>query len=79
MPQLIDQQTKFISHLLGGSAEYIGRALTSTHKGLNIKEDHFEEVTEVLQERLENPGGSDEGVSIVIGVIAQTRSAIVVE
>ena len=77
MEQLIDHQTKFISHVLGGPAEYTGRALEVGHRGLRITNAHFDEVAEILQDVLEDAGMEDGDVSTVMGIVAGTRSQIV--
>lgn len=77
MESLIDHQTKFISHALGGPAEYTGRTLAKSHKGLSITNAHFDEVADILQDVLEDAGVEAEDVTAIMGVISSTRSAIV--
>ena len=79
MENLIDHQTKFISHVLGGPAEYTGRTLDVSHRGLKITNAHFDEVAEILQDVLEDVGMEDEDIETVMGIVASTRSAIVEE
>ena len=79
MAVLIDHQTKFISHALGGPAQYTGRTLQGGHQHLKIKNAHFDEVAEILQDTLEDAGMSDEDVKTVMGIVGSTRSAIVNE
>ena len=79
MPSLVDHQTKFISHALGGPAHYTGRTLEVGHKHLKITHDHFDEVAEILQDTLEDAGMSSEDVDTVMGIVGSTRSAIVHE
>ena len=77
MAKLIDHQTKFISHALGGPAEYTGRALEASHRGLQINDEDFDEVAEILQENLEDAGMSDEDVAAVMALVGSTRASIV--
>ena len=79
MAVLIDHQTKFISHALGGPAQYTGRTLEASHTSLKITHEHFDEVAEILQDTLEDAGMSDEDVETVMGIVGSTRSAIVSE
>lgn len=79
MESLIDHQTKFISHALGGPAEYTGRTLANSHRGLKITNADFDEVAEILQDVLEDVGMEEEDVITVMGIVASTRSAIVEE
>ena len=77
MERLIDHQTKFISHVLGGPAEYTGRTLEVGHRGLSINDADFDEVAEILQENLEDAGMEAEDVSAVMTLVAGTRDQIV--
>ena len=76
---LIDHQTKFISHVLGGPAHYQGRALQVSHKHLKITHQHFDEVAEILQCVLEDAGMSDEDVTTVMSIVGSTRNDIVTQ
>ena len=77
MENLIDHQTKFISHVLGGPAEYTGRTLAVSHQGLKITSDDFDEVAEILQETLEDAGMSDDDVETVMGIVGSVKNDIV--
>ena len=77
MERLIDHQTKFISHALGGPAQYTGRSLAMSHKGLNITEADFDEVADILQDTLENAGMEDDDVEAVMKIVASTKDSIV--
>lgn len=79
MESLIDHQTKFISHALGGPAEYTGRTLEVSHRGLNINNEDFDEVADILQDVLEDVGMEDDDIKMVMGIVESTRSAIVSE
>ena len=74
---LIEHQTKFISHALGGPAQYTGRSLKAAHQNLQISGEAFAEVAEILQECLEDAGMSDEDVATVMGIVGSTRGDIV--
>jgi hemoglobin len=77
MATLIDHQTKFMSHALGGPATYNGRSLSVAHKDLNITQVAFDEVAEILQDVLENAGMEADDVATVMSVIGQTMDDIV--
>ena len=79
MPKLIDHQTKFISHALGGPAEYTGRSLEVSHRHLNITKEAFEEVAEILQDTLEDVGMEDDDIKAVMGIVGSTYSSIVTQ
>ncbi len=48
MEALIDHQTRFISSLLGGPASYTDQHLKSVHSHLNLNEDVWNEVVNLL-------------------------------
>lgn len=77
MERIIDHQTKFIAHVLGGPTEYSGRELAVAHSLLKITGSAFDEVAEILQETLEDAGMEAEDVSKVMGIVADARGSVV--
>ena len=77
MERLIDHQTKFLSHALGGPVEYSGRSLAASHKNLNISREDFAEVAQILQEALEDAGLTDEDIAQIMEVVGGTQDAVV--
>ncbi len=77
MERLIDHQTKFIAHVLGGPAEYTGRELSVAHARLRITEEAFGEVATILKETLEDAGMEAADVDAVMGIVAGARAAVV--
>lgn len=77
MESLIDHQIKFISHLLGGPANYEGKSLAKAHKDLDISMKDFIEVAGILQEVLEDNGMEEEDVSQVMAIVASVQSNVV--
>ena len=77
MEALIDHQTKFISHALGGPAQYTGRTLQGAHAGLQISNEDFDEVADVLRDNLEDAGMEDDDVEKVMGIVESVRPMIV--
>lgn len=77
MERLIDHQTKFIAHAMGGPAEYTGRELAAAHRRLNIRPEDFDEVAAILREVLEDAGMEGGDVDAVIGLVAGTRQHVV--
>ena len=77
MDALIKHQTQFLSHLLGGPAQYAGRTLATAHKGLNISEESFDEVATILSEVLEDGGVEQEDLDAIMAIVAQTKADIV--
>ena len=77
MERIIKHQTEFMCTLLGGPAKYKGRELEMAHRKLDISDEAFDEVAELLDETLEDHGLTDEERERVIGAVAATRGAIV--
>ncbi len=77
MPRLIDHQTKFLCHVLGGPADYNGRSLAASHRHLGITPVEFDEVAEILEETLEDFDLDQVDIASVMSIVASTRSDIV--
>lgn len=77
METLIDHQTKFLSHVMGGPANYEGRTLKQAHKQLSITTQSFNEVAEILEEALEDAGIEKQDIEAVMGIVASTIKDIV--
>ena len=77
MERLIDHQTKFIAHVLGGPAEYTGRELGAAHARLKITAEAFGEVAAILQETLEDAGMEEADVATVMGIVVGARGHVV--
>ncbi len=77
MERIIDHQTKFIAHVLGGPAEYSGRELGTAHQSLRVTGTAFDEVAEILQETLEDAGMEAADVSSVMAIVAGARQTVV--
>lgn len=54
MRRQIDHQTKFISQVMGGPATYTDEALRQVHAHLDISQEHFNEMAQLLEETLED-------------------------
>ena len=54
MRQLVDHQTKFIATLMGGPTSYADEALRRLHSHLNVDQESFDEMVELLTETLED-------------------------
>jgi len=77
MERLIDHQTKFISHALGGPAHYEGRALLQAHSHLSVNQEDFDEVADILKDNLEDAGMEEEDVNTVMAIVESVRAVIV--
>jgi hemoglobin len=54
MRRLIDHQTKFVSHVMGGPASYTNEQLQQLHEHLDITDAAFAEVMMLFAETLED-------------------------
>ncbi|MDX1415838.1 MAG: group 1 truncated hemoglobin [Candidatus Promineifilaceae bacterium] len=54
MKRLIDHQTKFMASLMGGPASYTDEQLERIHSHLDITEEAFMEIVDLLGETLED-------------------------
>jgi len=77
MQSLMDHQTQFFSTLMGGPVTYTGEELDKMHKRLNIDEQAFAEVLDVLEEVLEDSGVAGEDVATIIGALGQYKPQII--
>ena len=77
MERQIDHQTKFISQLLGGPAEYSDDHLEKIHARMGITDNHFDMIKEILCDTLEDFDMEDEHVDFVGGEFERRRGIIV--
>ena len=77
MERQIDHQTKFISQLLGGPAEYTDSHLQKVHAHMRITDKHFGMIKDILCDTLEDFDLDDEHVEFVGGEFERRRGIIV--
>lgn len=77
MRRLIDHQTRFIATVMGGPASYTNDHLERVHARLNITEEVFLEVCELLRETLEDFDYEEEDIQTVIDEIMSRKNYIV--
>ena len=77
MPRLIDHQTKFIATLMGGPASYSNEELERIHSRLDIDENEFQEMVDLLKETLEDFDFADTDIAIVQSEILSRKRFIV--
>jgi hemoglobin len=54
MRNLIDHQTRFMAAIMGGPASFTNEQITRAHRRLQISEEDFDELAELLRETLED-------------------------
>ena len=77
MPRLIDHQTKFFSALMGGPASFSNEELERAHSRLDINDQEFQEMVDLLKETLEDFDFDDSDIAIVHGEILKRKRYIV--
>jgi len=70
-------QIQLFSHVMGGPTQYDLTRLKNAHSQMNIRGENFAEVTEILEETLEDAGVEEEDIQTIMGIVASTRSEIV--
>jgi len=77
MENLMAHQTNFLAKALGGPDKYEGVDLKRAHSRFNIKESHFIEVAELLEESLDEAGVEDSDIATIISLIAGLKDEII--
>ena len=62
---------------MGGPVTYEGEQLEKMHSRLNVTDEAFGEVAELLEEVLEDFGVEDEDIETLMGIVGGSKSQIV--
>jgi len=77
MENLIVHQTNFIATALGGPEQYSGIDLKTVHAPFNITIPHFHEITELLEESLDEASVDPKDIATIIDLISEMMDQIV--
>jgi hemoglobin len=77
MRRLIDRQTKFISSVTGGPASFTDAYLERSYRHLRIRPEHFDEMSQVLVETLEDANVDADIVARIAAQVTAVRERIV--
>ena len=77
MPNLIDHQTKFIASLMGGPASFTDAHIAGAHRKLNISDDHFDRLKELVDGTLSEFGVAEDDAALILGQIEARRAVLV--
>ncbi len=77
MRRLIDHQTKFVSHVMGGPASYTNEQLQQLHEHLDITDTAFAEVMMLFEETLEDFEFGPDDIQFIIKDLESRKSWIV--
>jgi len=78
MSRVVDHQTKFVSSLLGGPADYSDDQIRKMHQHLSISNAHFQRLGEILAETLKEHGLAPDDIRLVVQGF-ETRRHLVVD
>jgi hemoglobin len=70
------RQKQFLGSVLGGEIKYEGKNMRRAHKGLNIKEEHFNAIAGHLKSTLQELKVDAELIDEVIALVATTKKDI---
>jgi hemoglobin len=77
MSRLKGKQTEFFAAALGGPNEYSGQPMKAVHRGMGIKQVHFDLVAKYLREALATAEVPDNTADTIIEIIAPLSEDIV--
>lgn len=77
MRRLVDHQTQFISQLMGGPVAYTDDMLRQLHARLEIHDEAFDEMIELLTETLEDFEMEDADIEMIVAEMKVRRPLIV--
>jgi len=74
---LIDHQTKFFCDIMGGPVAFEGRTLAQIHANMNVTEEAFAEVAELLEETFEDFGVEESDIETLMSIVSDVKDQIV--
>lgn len=77
MEAMIDHQILFLRYALGDQIEYSGRALDAVHRNLNISNEDFNRIGELLQKALQDAQVDANAMADVMALVESQRENIV--
>ena len=75
--RVIDHQTKFFCDIMGGPIAFEGKTLGQIHATMNITDEVYAELSELLEETLEDHGLEDDDIKTMMMIIADLKEQIV--
>ncbi|KAJ3271464.1 hypothetical protein HDV01_006594 [Terramyces sp. JEL0728] len=69
------KQKQFFNHVLGGR-NYYGKNMKVAHKGMGVRDVHFNRIAELLAQAMRNLGVKEKEISEVLTVVATTHDDI---
>ncbi len=75
--KMVDHQTKFISSLMGGPSAHTNEQLRRAHARLNIDNESFDEMVEILCGTLKDHNLDSDDIAVVRHELESRRSLIV--
>ena len=75
--RVMDHQTRFFCDIMGGPVAFEGRTLAEIHAGMNITDDVYAELSELLEETFEDHGLEAEDVNTIMTIVTDVKDQIV--
>ncbi|KAJ3253741.1 hypothetical protein HK103_000333 [Boothiomyces macroporosus] len=69
------KQKQFFNHVLGGK-NYYGKNMKVAHKGMGVRDVHFNRIAELLAKAMSNLGVKDKEIQEVLAIVATTHDDI---
>ncbi len=66
------KQKQFFNHVLGGK-NYYGKDMRTAHKGMGIKDIHFDRIAQLLAKAMSSLGVNDKEIQEVLAIAETTR------
>ena len=76
MARLIEHQTQFVTFIMGGPTDFKDEALRRAHVNLEISENDFDEMVEIMTETLEDAGLDATDVGVVAEQLTSRKALI---
>lgn len=77
MPKLIDHQTRFIAHIMGGPTDFAAARLERAHRRLGIDDGDVDEIKRLLDRAMRDHGLAAEDRAVVLAAVEAHRSLVV--
>lgn len=77
MQKLINHQTQFLCFLFGGPIQYEGGELSKMHQRLDITNEAFSEIADLLEETMEDHDFMEADCELAMNAIFEHKSVIV--
>jgi len=75
--KVMDHQTKFFCDIMGGPVAFEGKTLAEIHTGMNISNEAYTELSELLEETFEDYGVAGDDIHTIMTIVSDLKYQIV--